>query len=77
MYVLKGRILSCGCSLAFRPACRRATFPEGEGEAETSPGRLRFWLPAGGHSLMFPLFILGRFFVELQVAVIPAGLNLA
>ena len=24
---------------------------------------------------MFPLFILGRFFVELQVAVIPAGLN--
>ena len=26
-------------------------------------------------SFMFPLFILGRFFVELQVAVIPAGLN--
>ena len=24
---------------------------------------------------MFPFFILGRFFVELQVAVIPAGLN--
>ena len=59
--VLKGRILSCGYSLAFRPACRRATFPRGEGEAETSPGRLRFWQPAGGihlcsHSLYWAAF---------------------
>ena len=77
MCVLKGRILSCGCSLAFRPACRRATFPGGEGEAETSPDRLRFWQPAGGHSLMFPFFILGGLFVKAKVAVIAGGLDLA
>ena len=77
MCVLKGRILSCGCSLAFRPACRRDTFPGGEGEAETSPGRLRFWQPAGGLSLMFPFFILGGLFVKAKVAVVAGGLDLA
>lgn len=77
MCVLKGRILSRGCSLAFRPACQRATFPGGEGEAETSPGRLRFWQPAGGRSLMFPFFILGGLFVKAKVAVIAGGLDLA
>ena len=77
MCVLKGRILSCGCSLAFRPACRRATFPGVEGEAETSPGRLRFWQPAGGRSLMFPFFILGGLFVKAKVAVVAGGLDLA
>ena len=77
MCVLKGRILSRGCSLAFSPACRRATFPGGEGEAETSPGRLRFWQPAGGRSLMFPFFILGGLFVKAKVAVIAGGLDLA
>lgn len=77
MCVLKGRILSCGCFLAFRPACRRATFPGGEGEAETSPGRLQFWQPAGGHSLMFPFFILGGLFVKAKVAVVAGGLDLA
>lgn len=77
MCVLKGRILSRGCSLAFRPACRRDTFPGGEGEAETSPGRLRFWQSAGGHSLMFPFFILGGLFVKAQIAVVAAGLDLA
>lgn len=77
MCVLKGRILSCGRSLAFRPACRRVTFPGGEGEPETSPGRLRFWQPAGGHSLMFPFFILGGLFVKAKVAVIAGGFDLA
>lgn len=77
MCALKGRILSCGRSLAFRPACRRATFPGGEGEAETSPGRLQFWQPAGEHSLMFPFFILGGLFVKAKVAVVAGGLDLA
>ena len=77
MCVLKGRILSCGCSLAFRPACRRATFPGGEGEAETSPAGCGFGSLPGGHSLMFPLFILGGLFVKAKVAVIAGGLDLA
>ena len=77
MCVLKGRILKCGCSLAFRPACQQATFPGGEGEAETNPGKLRFWQPAGGHSLMFPLFILRSLFVKAKVAVVAGGLDLA